>query len=94
MFGGRQTRLRKSNKLMLRIDNQENNDIDAIEIFKPSNSKACSPVKLYGEIENMNKEKEKDGKEKIWAILLSIILIIGIIGLIALMLFLFKEFRS
>ena len=71
-------RLRKNNKLMLRVDNQENNDIDAITVFKPSNSKACNPVKLYEETEKEEKENNKINKIGLVAVVTIVITALGV----------------
>ena len=83
------SRLRKSSKLMLRIDNQENNDIDAISLFKPNDSKSCSPVRLYQETDN--EEICSRPKIKADSIILTAVAIVGIIGLLLIGAFVFKE---
>ena len=84
------SRLRKSSKLMLRIDNQENNDIDAISLFKPNDSKSCSPVRLYQETDN-NEELCSRPKIKADSIILTAVAIVGILGLLLIGAFVFKE---
>ena len=86
-MGGK--KLNVSNKLMLRIDNLKNDDINSIEIFKPKEGRNCNIAKLY------DTEKEKDGKKKDKNsknnnVLISSLLILGIIFLVAMGLIILK----
>ena len=68
---------------MLRIDNLQNDDIDSIDIFKPKDSKNCSPMKLYEDNYDKGSEDIKNnGTKRVAAVVVSILLIVGIIILI------------
>ena len=78
-------RLGKSSKVMLKIDNQSNDDIDAIEIFKPSTGGMCNPVKLYEDTEEDNEDKVGVGSSV--AIVAFSILTVAVVGLVLYVLF-------
>lgn len=85
--------LRKNSKLMIKIDNQKNEDIDAITIFKPNKNKICNPVKLYENTDILDKRDDKK-KIKVSTIIISIILVLVVIFLSVLIFILLREVKS
>lgn len=88
----RGTKLARNNKLMFRVDNMENNDIDSLEVFKPRDSKDCSPLRLY-EDHTDDIEEKKGSSIDVRSAVTYILLIVGIVLLIAVGILLFVGFK-
>lgn len=81
----RESRLRRQDSIMLRVDNMRNNDIDALEPYKANKNVNRNPALLFDQKNyNSTEEKKKNGGRS--TVILGVVVIISAVVIILLLL--------